>query len=523
MPIQPYSSEIRMSLINTSAELQLGRAIARYGLFDFLNTNRSSSNLLSIVESHLPLQIKEKVVNLMISNRQDEFNHSGWKKNLARRLAIGLPALPPLLQTVGAVLGLPGTVLLNTLKRVGSNDIWTDPRWGSTTVKTESFHGDLAWSTKVSIGSPSQEFRLNIDSGSSDLFLFSPNCSTCSLSNHTAFLPNRSSTFLPLNPTQSFSQTFGDGSNLKGDWASDVVSLGNSIEVVHQTFGLATQISSDWIPLAVDGLMGIGPESNSIYTGSNSTGFFRQLINNHMLSIPVIGIAFVSPREEGMKTLTGEFTFGGVSEKWIRGGLKEIVWKKVTSQNFWGIALSGIFVNGQNVMSSKDPPRAILDTGTSLTLVSTSTAASIHSKIRGAIRNESNGIWKLPCSIRNSQNSQNSYFPHPTQESSSSSSSPNIFFEFGIGTVQFAIPAESLAYQALQKKDSKIDDDSSSEEEEEEAKDHQICYSGIQAGSESFVVLGDTFIKNQYLALRYDENGERSIGLGKRSDLPEFT
>ncbi|KAH9813870.1 aspartic peptidase A1 [Melampsora americana] len=478
---RPYSSEIRMSLINTSAELQLGRAIARYGLFDFLNTNRSSSNLLSIVESHLPLQIKEKVVNLMISNRQDEFNHSGWKKNLARRLAIGLPALPPLLQTVGAVLGLPGTVLLNTLKH-----------GVTTTVKTESFHGDLAWSTKVSIGSPSQEFRLNIDSGSSDLFLFSPNCSTCSLSNHTAFLPNRSSTFLPLNPTQSFSQTFGDGSNLKGDWASDVVSLGNSIEVVHQTF---------------DGLMGIGPESNSIYTGSNSTGFFRQLINTHMLSIPVIGIAF--------------FTFGGVSEKWIRGGLKEIVWKKVTSQNFWGIALSGIFVNGQNVMSSKDPPRAILDTGTSLTLVSTSTAASIHSKIRGAIRNESNGIWKLPCSIRNSQNSLNSYFPHPTQTSSSSSSSPNIFFEFGIGTVRFAIPAESLAYQALQKKDSKIDDSSSSSSEE--AKDHQICYSGIQAGSESFVVLGDTFIKNQYLALRYDENGERSIGLGKRSDLPEFT
>lgn len=81
--------------------------------------------------------------------------------------------------------------------------------------------------------------------------------------------------------------------------------------------------------------MGIGPESNSIFTGTNSMGFFRQLVNSKTLALPVIGIAFVSPRNEDSSPTAGEFTFGGVSEKWIRGGFKDLAWKNVTSKNFW--------------------------------------------------------------------------------------------------------------------------------------------------------------------------------------------
>merc|ERR1712137_272360 len=113
--------------------------------------------------------------------------------------------------------------------------------------------------------------------------------------------------------------------------------------------------------------MGIGPESLTIFNGTNSTGFFRQLVNSQMLALPIIGIAFVSPRngDHLPSTTAGEFTFGGVSEKWIRGGFGNLAWKNVTSTNFWGVALTGIFVNGNNVMSSQDTPRAIIDTGTS--------------------------------------------------------------------------------------------------------------------------------------------------------------
>lgn len=520
MTIQPYSSEVHLAIVKTSTELQLGRSIARYGLFDFLDSDRSSSNLLSIVESHLPIEIKNKVVNLMSKKRQDQLTKSsGWKRNLLRGIAILLPGLPPLLQTVGAVLGLPGTVLLKTLKLVGSDQIWTDPNWGSTTVKTESFNGDLAWSTRVSIGTPPQEFRLNIDSGSADLFLFSPNCTSCSLSNHTAYIPSKSYTSSHLNHSQAFSQTFGDGSTIEGNLAIDIVTLGNLTQIHNQSFGLATKISTDWAALAVDGLMGIGPESNSIFNGTNSMGFFRQLVDSKMLAIPVIGIAFVSPRNGDHSPVAGEFTFGGVSEKWIRGGRGNLAWKNVTSKNFWGVSLTGIFVNGQNVMSSQDPPRAILDTGTSLTIVSKTTASAIHNTIPGAIMNVSNGIWKVPCSIHNAYNLQDSYISHNLQDSyiskrSSSEGfrsvrSPNIFFEFGSQSDRYAIPAESLAYQGV-KKDSRLVEDG-------------LCYSGIQAGSNDFVVLGDTFIKNQYLALRYDPDGQRSVGLGKRTDLPYFT
>lgn len=171
---------------------------------------------------------------------------------------------------------------------------------------------------------------------------------------------------------------------------------------------------------------------------------------------------------------------------------------------------------------------------TSLTLVSQATAAAIHENIAGSVIDPDTGIWRLPCSIHNHNNvmrnsadesaeadaSNNvpSSSTHLTKYSkwalggwhlrkraahslpiSSSSprdfqggqfhtratgrptnSSPNIFFEFGVGTSKFAIPAEDLAYQSSAPDGSSVSD---------------MCYSGIQAGGDEFVVLGDIFIK----------------------------
>lgn len=555
MALQSFTSEAHFAPITANPKLQIARSIARYGLFEFLNSNRSSSDLYPLIESLLPSDIKKakETLGIQISTRK---KNPRWKVRALQGLASGLGLiLPSVLKTTGDVLQSPGALLLDTLKSMGSPGLLNDPNWGTATVKTESFHGDLAWSTFVSVGTPAQDFRLNIDSGSSDLFLFAPNCSTCSISNHTAYAPNKSISFTSFPSEIDFDQTFGDGSTVSGQLVRDTVSFGNSIKALNQTFGLATTVSSDWAELPVDGLMGIGPDSLSVFPTNDSKGVFSNLVDSKTLDQPIIGIALVKEDQKGLGSPVGEFKFGGVNKKWIRGDLD---WKNVTSHNFWGVDLTGIYVNGSNVMSPDDPPRAILDTGTSLTIVSEATAAEIHKRIPGSVVDPNNGIWMVPCSIHNTANKKSSYIrsddastlgskslipvktASPPQHSlalnlkkrfhpktqlysrhhrehhlharsgqSSTASSPNIFFELGIGSLQFVIPAEDLAYQA-------IDNDTTSDQS-------GMCYSGIQSGSEGFVVLGDTFIKNQYLALRYEKNGQKSVGLSRRSDLPIFT
>ncbi|KAG0152157.1 hypothetical protein CROQUDRAFT_85888 [Cronartium quercuum f. sp. fusiforme G11] len=540
-----YTTDAYFSPLTSSPELQLARSIARYGFFNFLNSNRSSSDLYPLVNSLLPLDVQKTAATLLTANAYRP-KYKRWKKRAFLQGLLGglLPVLNPVLQIADGVLQLPGTNLLATLKSLGGKDILTDPSWGITTVKTESFNGDLAWSTNISIGTPSRSFRLNIDSGSADLFLFGPNCSTCSLSNHTDYDPTRSTSSSRFFEAQDFAQTFGDGSSVNGSLVADTVNFGNSIKVSNQTFGLANTVSPDWAALPVDGLMGIGPDSLSIL-GTNSIGVFSQLVASNTLFSPVIGIALVKASAQRAGSSAGQYTFGDVSDKWIAGGRRAITWKNVTSQHFWGVALTGIYVNGTNVMPSDDPPRAIIDTGTSLTIVSEAAAAAIHEKIPGALIDPDNGVWQVPCSIKSADSSvPKTSKPSSTQVSllsllkrssnrrslpnlglhrlvpeekiqtrsmsTKKVTSPNVFFEFGVGSSQFAIPAEDLAYQSID--DNRISTDG-----------NHMCYSGIQAGSEAFVVLGDTFIKNQYVALRYDSNGQKSVGLGRRSDLPTFT
>ncbi|KAG0152159.1 hypothetical protein CROQUDRAFT_85890 [Cronartium quercuum f. sp. fusiforme G11] len=543
----PYRAPVLYSQPTTEPKLQVAKTLARYHLFGFLNSNRVSSDLLPLVQSVLPADIKETTVKLL-ANRKKKSKRS-WKERVIRALVSSLPISGLVLNDIGDL--LPGTTLLKSLKKLGHDSIQTDPNWGTTTVKTQSYGSDSSWSTKVSIGSPSQEFRLNIDSGSANLLLYAPNCKTCSLSNHTAYFPEKSTTFVPSDPVVNFSASFGDGARVAGFLATDVLKLGGSVRVLNQPFGLASSVTLDWAASPVDGLMGISPDSVSFFTGNYSKGVFTQLIDSNTLAKPIIGVALVGEHEQKTGTGDGEFTFGDVSEKWIAGGRKALIWYKVTSHTYWGIELTGVYVNDFNALSPKDPTHAILDTGTTLTYVSESMAAAIHKRIPGSIVDSKDRLWRVPCSTHNANNTMrssahdneaviasNSKLASTPRKKSrlhalgrdhttlvdrrrrhlrerqfrtrfakkTAASSHNIFFEFEAGGSRYALPAEDLAYR-----ETTDDSDKST-----------MCLSGIQEGSDDFIILGSNFIKNNYLAFSNGPHGQLSVGLAKRADLPDF-
>jgi len=554
----------------------LGHGIARYGFISFVNSNRVASDLAPYVESNLPPKLKSLSAAYAAQRKKRQRKRWSKKQILARFFQI-IPAAFNTIDQSGKLLLSPFVSIADIMsgKVPGKGELLQDKSWGVATVKTDSLQGDLLWSTTVNLGSSMQPLRVNIDTGSADFFVFDPKCSSCALDENSAYVYGNSNTFLPfLNLT--FNENYADGGEVDGYLALDDLSLGGQVTVSNQTFGLATTVSSHWQSLGVDGLMGLGFDSLSSFPLPHNRGVFTQLIDTGALSQPVIGIAL----SKAKSNYSGGFAFGEIDGQWIRGGVSNMLWKNVSSQNFWGTELSGIYINGQNVMASSDPPRAIVDTGTSLMLVSTETAAGIHSKIPGAVMNPSNGVWRLPCSPAGASDATSSsplnFFHAPPVASTSSTKSPAPFNFFGSSPAASTStnPSSTSASNnsgmgslfnkifSIFKRSTSMHQRSAyhraararkattstpnvfielgsgsrkfgipasdlayqaipSNDPNSKASDGRtaMCYSGIQSGADGFFVLGGTFIKNHYIALQR-QGLAKSIGFGDRVDIP---
>ncbi|MBW0464714.1 hypothetical protein O181_004429 [Austropuccinia psidii MF-1] len=502
---------------------QLGRAIAKYGVASYLQSDRSKSDLTPYVQRNLPQSLQEPVnahLKSPTKHKHSRFRRSNYFSLFSFFAMQGLVNVERYGEQVSE------QIFRNC------RDVIVDDYWGVATVKTQSVGNDLLWSTEIELGSPTQTFRINIDTGSSDLLVFGAACESCALQNHTSFSYNTSSTFSKL-ANSSFKEVYADNTNVVGFLGADTLQITPAIQVPNQLLGIATVVSDHWESLEVDGVLGLGSDTLSAFNASNNKGVFTRLVEDRVLKQPVIGIALV---KNSRLNSSGEFSFGAIQDRWIRGGRHNLLWKDVTSRNFWGVGLNAIYVKGRNVLAESQPPRAMIDTGTSLTLVSVDTAAAIHKQIPGAVMDSRNGIWRLPCGvssgprpsphseeIRSSSQTQINNFdavnqikPAPSgttfkalpNPSTHPAVTPNVFFQFSDGEMQFGIPAEDLAYQAIP-----------SSRSTSYYHGVKMCYSAIQSGSENFVVLGDTFIKNQYIVLKREIDGSRHVGLGARTDI----
>ncbi|KAG9041488.1 hypothetical protein FS837_012194 [Tulasnella sp. UAMH 9824] len=395
------------------------------------------------------------------------------------------------LKNVGGFVGGPTSSVTNLF-----HNVIVDPLFGSNVVKARMDNIDSEWYGTLSFGNPPQEIRLNFDTGSSDLFLFATTCTTCSLSNHTAFIPSKSKTY--RNSTNSWSIGYGDGSGASGYTSFDTTTVQDgALQLDHFLFALATSVSSpSWATSETSGLVGLAQDR--LATMSNGRTIFSRLVSERRLERDVLGIRLVKKEREERQAVGatvdgggGAYAFGHVEEQWIVGGEAGLTWVDVTSSNYWGIPMDDVQMGGKSVLDDDTPRRAILDTGTSLIITTTALAASVHARIPEAYQSQSSGVWIIPCS-------------QPSTPSS------NVFFV--IGGRRFGVPLQDLAWKPLDN-------------------DGFWCVSGVQnrtaepgadkGGMENLTILGAMFIKNHYVALRYnDKQGESlSVGIGDRVDV----
>nr|XP_019048892.1 hypothetical protein I302_02671 [Kwoniella bestiolae CBS 10118]OCF27822.1 hypothetical protein I302_02671 [Kwoniella bestiolae CBS 10118] len=353
--------------------------------------------------------------------------------------------------------------------------------WGDADNVARGERGDTEWFTYISIGTPPQSLPILPDTGSSDLFVFGPTCSSCNLYNHTSFDPHSSSTY--KNTSGNWAYYYADGSGAMGYTSSDMVSFGEDQTVVRaqMDIAIATAVAgSDFRSSMRSGVMGLGLDAMSTIKSideARGKTLFSRLVKSKSLSENVLGIRLTKGRqargvvyEEGQ----GQYTFGGIEENYLRGGREGLA----------GITMEDISVGSNSILSQDrtTPRRAIIDTGTTLIITSDSASSMIHSNIIGSWQDPKSSLWYIPCSTS---------YP----------STGNVFFT--ISGRKSGVPIEDLAWKRSNQFDG-------------------MCISGVQGGMEGFTVLGDMFIKNHYVVLSYgsEANGGRiQVGLGDRTDV----
>lgn len=207
---------------------------------------------------------------------------------------------------------------------------------------------DAQYYGPITIGTPPQSFEVIFDTGSSNLWVPSKNCSDCGL--HHKYDPSKSSTYIP-NGT-AWSILYGSGP-VSGFLSGDVVNVGG-VSVPAAVFAEVDNATGLGLAYSIgkfDGILGMGFQSISV---DNIPTIFQQMVAEGALDAPIFGVYLENTGQNG------ELALGFADTAHYTG---TPVYVPVTSETYWESQLNSVSV-GSLVFA--ETPKVIFDTGTSL-------------------------------------------------------------------------------------------------------------------------------------------------------------
>jgi hypothetical protein len=203
----------------------------------------------------------------------------------------------------------------------------------------------------------------------------------------------------------------------------------------------------------------------------------QNLWSNSVIKQNMFGVQLIKFSDSYTSHDGGKWTFGGYDSSVIRGTLATAT---LVRQAWWEITVPTIKVGSKKSFTPSST--VIVDTGTTLILLSKSDCDSIYSALPGG-QLSSSGYYTLWCNAT----------------SSTYSGRRNVYFN--IGGSDFGVPAADLLWEQL---------------------DNENCYGAIQSwGSGSGIsILGDVFLKNVYTVF---DVGNSAVKVGQRTDVTALT
>ncbi|CAJ0589473.1 unnamed protein product [Cylicocyclus nassatus] len=286
---------------------------------------------------------------------------------------------------------------------------------------------DLNYLGTITVGTPGQQFRVVLDTGSTDLWVPDYKChigtlqvceesvcdqglvcrvfcprkvkccqeyigenkepNPCAAKNY--FMSNKSETYSRM-PGSSWTNHYGTG-NAGGFWGKDTIRFGEAggaqLVVPDCQFGQADQIAQFFTKQPMDGILGMG--------------FSALSVNNF---VPIFERAWKLGLVEPIFTFYMEHA-NGYSEKPVYGGMvtyggedrencgEIIAWQNLTSATYWAFEMDGYSFNKIKTMTKY---YVVSDTGTSFMGMPTAVADEV-SKAFNATYKEADGTYYVDC------------------------------------------------------------------------------------------------------------------------------
>jgi len=231
------------------------------------------------------------------------------------------------------------------------------------------------WTGTVSIGTPAQEFIIDFDTGSSDLWVPSESCNGCEAQD--SYIASDSSTSQEQSGT--FEIEYGDGSEASGPIYTDNVNVAG-VAVTSQTLSAVTSESGNLVGGPADGLMGMAfPALSNL----DADPYFWTAIDQGVVSSGEFGFYLADS--------DSELYLGGSNSDLYSGDLE--FHDVSSSSGFWQISGASIIINGETVASGFD---TIIDSGTTLMYGPTSAVESLYNQVSGA-ESLGNGEYGFSC------------------------------------------------------------------------------------------------------------------------------
>ncbi|KAM3504737.1 hypothetical protein MY11210_008239 [Beauveria gryllotalpidicola] len=341
----------------------------------------------------------------------------------------------------------------------------------------------------VTIGTPGQKFSLQLDTGSSDVWVPSSGSEACQAKSDKitrpgqsngcskgSFNSSKSSTFTALDEG-SFQIQYVDQSSAQGSYFLDAFQIGGST-IQNLTMGLAEETD---IPF---GLVGVG------YRGNEAS---IQTVRNTYPNLPIamqtsgnINTVAYSLWLNDLDASTGNLLFGAVDTEKYQGELARLDLLSSGNQVVeFDVALTSVAgyssTGSDSFSSSSFPITALLDSGTTLSYLPTDIAQQIWQEV-GAAYVSSLQIAVVPCAY--------------------ASSSAYLSFGFGgTGGPRINVTMDELVL-----------DQAGVTMSNGRQSNVPACAFGIQAqsastdGSANTYLLGDTFLRSAYVVYDLENN-----------------
>lgn len=240
--------------------------------------------------------------------------------------------------------------------------------------------------SEISLGTPPQTFKVVLDTGSSNLWVPSSQCTSIACFLHSKYDSSSSSTY-KKNGTE-FAIRYGSGS-LSGFVSQDTLKIGD-LEIKHQDFAEATQEPGLAFAFGrFDGILGLGFDTISV---NKMVPPFYNALDQGLLDEPVFAFYLGDTNKEGDDSVA---TFGGVDKSHYTGEMINIPLRR---KAYWEVDFDAITL-GHNTAELEDTG-VILDTGTSL-IALPSTMAELLNKEIGAKKGFT-GQYTVECDKRDS-------------------------------------------------------------------------------------------------------------------------